>query len=133
MRLALDTNAYSNLQKGMIPNLEQLIKAPTTDQLILPFNVVGELRGGFRKGHKTSENYQILERFIAQDRVSVFYADEETIEIYANVWADLSKKGTKIPTNDLWIASICLQHGCALATSDRHFNHVPLLQTIKLD
>jgi predicted nucleic acid-binding protein len=29
-----------------------------------------------------------------------------------------------MPTNDLWIAASCLEHGAALLTPDAHFQHV---------
>ncbi len=128
MWLAYDTNAYSALQKGTAPELFRLTSH--TDQLALPFTVVAELRAGFKKGNQAVDNYQKLDRFIKQDGISVLYADDETLEVYAGIWAVLAKNGTPIPTNDIWIAAICLQHRCTLATNDKHFQHVPLLQTL---
>lgn len=39
----------------------------------------------------------------------------------------LRRQGTAIPTNDLWIAALAVQHGLALCTSDAHFRHLPQL------
>ena len=35
------------------------------------------------------------------------------------------RPGTPIPTNDLWIAAIAIEHGLSLYTRDAHFRHVP--------
>ncbi len=55
--------------------------------------------------------------------------DIETCRLYAALATLLEKSGTPIPQNDLWIASLALQHGAALATCDLHFQHVPGLKT----
>lgn len=128
MKIALDTNAYSALQLGKATRLE-----PTTDSaelLVIPFAVDAELRAGFKKGRKEKENYDKLQKFQALDRVTVVWPDEETNELYAKIWAELSAKGKPMPTNDVWIAAICLQYHLTLATSDKHFEHVPLLRKL---
>lgn len=35
------------------------------------------------------------------------------------------RQGTPIPTNDIWIAAIVLQHDLALLTGDAHFSSLP--------
>jgi hypothetical protein len=37
----------------------------------------------------------------------------------------LRRKGTPIPTNELWIAASAAQHGLMLLTLDHHFKEVP--------
>ena len=37
----------------------------------------------------------------------------------------LRKKGTPVPTNDLWIASTAMQHGLKVLTTDRHYLKIP--------
>ncbi|MBX3424918.1 MAG: PIN domain-containing protein [Pirellulales bacterium] len=39
-----------------------------------------------------------------------------------------SKRGTPIPTNDVWIAAQALQHNLTLDTRDEHFRKVPGLK-----
>lgn len=133
MRLAFDTNGYSALQKRAAPRLAPLLTAMETEAIGLPFMVVAELKAGFLKGKQTQRNNQTLERFLAQDRVAILYADTATIDVYARLWAELVSLGKKIPTNDMWIAALCLRHGYVLATNDRHFQQVPLLQTVTVD
>ena len=42
--------------------------------------------------------------------------------------AALRHAGTRIPINDAWIASQCLEHGAVLLTRNRHFRHIPGLR-----
>lgn len=128
MKLALDTNAYAALQLGTAIKLESLIDE--AELLALAFVVDAELRAGFKKGHKDRENYDKLQRFQTLDRVVVLWPDKETNELYAKIWSELSLRGKPIPTNDVWIAAICLQYNLTLITSDIHFEYVPLLQRL---
>jgi tRNA(fMet)-specific endonuclease VapC len=48
----------------------------------------------------------------------------QTADSYALVYASLRRKGTPIPTNDLWIAASTLEHGAALLTRDVHFSEI---------
>ena len=50
--------------------------------------------------------------------------DEETAEFYAKIYWDLKKKGTPIPSNDIWVAASAMRHGLALFTYDDHFKSV---------
>ena len=68
-----------------------------------------------------------LERFLASPRVGVLYADEATTRSYAGLFAQLRRQGTPIPTNDLWIAALAVQHGLALHSRDAHFDSIPQL------
>lgn len=128
MRLALDTSAYSKLQQGQSSKFLKLVE--TADELHLPFIVVAELRAGFRKGSQGSENTRRLETFLLSETTSILYANDDTINLYAEIWAALGRAGKLIPTNDIWIAALCIQHECELATNDEHFEMVPLLQTV---
>jgi tRNA(fMet)-specific endonuclease VapC len=40
-------------------------------------------------------------------------------------YRQLRRQGTPIPSNDLWIAALVLQHDLALCARDRHFDHLP--------
>lgn len=128
MKLALDTNAYSSLQLGAVPILKGVVDQ--ADQIILPFIVDAELKAGFHKGQKKDDNYTKLQKFKDLDIVLLLWADELTNELYARIWSDLAKAGKPIPTNDVWIAAICVQYQLSLASNDGHFNNIPLLQTI---
>jgi tRNA(fMet)-specific endonuclease VapC len=121
MNVALDTNAYSDFLRGVASRVGIVRRAT---QIYLPLIVVGELRAGFAAGSREPENLTGLRQFIASPRVAVLAPDEVTTEHYARVFLQLRQQGATIPTNDLWIAALALQHGVQLCTSDSHFRHV---------
>jgi len=86
--------------------------------------VLGELRAGFLKGSRLTENLAELEQFLASPRVAVVLVDEETAERYAVIFESLRRAGTPIPTNDIWIAASAMQSGSVLLTTDPHFQDV---------
>ena len=122
MRLALDTNRYTDLCRGLEDTVRLL---STAEAVFLPFVVVAELRAGFAFGRKTAKNESVLRRFLLKDGVSVLYADDQTTHHYAAAYRQLRTQGTPIPTNDLWVAALVLQHNLKLHDRDRHFDHLP--------
>lgn len=122
MRLAVDTNAYTAFCKG---NKTAVDAIQTADEIMLPLMVVAELRAGFVAGRKGDENEKTLQRFLNSKRVIVKNPDEGTTFIYARLFTYLRNKGTPIPINDLWIASITLQNDATLLTFDLHFEVLP--------
>ncbi len=124
MRVALDTNRYVDLCRGASQTVSLLEEA---EVIVLPFIVIGELRAGFALGRRTAENERILRRFLAKDGVRVLFADDQTTHHYAMLFRQLRTQGTPIPTNDMWLAALVLQHNLALHARDKHFDHLPQL------
>jgi tRNA(fMet)-specific endonuclease VapC len=124
VRVALDTNRYVDLCRGVPETVGLLEEA---EAILLPFVVVGELRAGFAHGRRQAENERVLRRFLLKDGVRVLFADDQTTHHYASVFRQLRKQGTPIPTNDMWLAALVLQHNLALHARDRHFDHLPQL------
>ncbi len=122
MRVALDTNRYVDLCKGVDETVALLEEA---EAVILPFVVLGELRAGFAHGRRPAENERTLRRFLLKDGVHVLFADDQTTHHYASVFRQLRKQRTPIPTNDMWLAALVLQHNLALHARDKHFEHLP--------
>ena len=122
MRLALDTNRYVDLcrdARGVAETLEM------AEAVFLPFPTLAELRAGFAVGSRGPANEQTLRRFLLKTGVSVLFPDEQTTHHYASVFRQLRAQGTPIPTNDMWIAALVLQHDLVLYARDRHFDHLP--------
>jgi tRNA(fMet)-specific endonuclease VapC len=124
VRIALDSNRYTDFCRGDARTVETLRSA---DEIWLPLVVLGELRAGFAHGSRRSDNEKILARFLGSSRVRVIVPDEQTTHFYADVYLALRKAGRPIPTNDLWIAALVLQHDLVLFARDTHFDHVPRL------
>ncbi len=127
MRLALDTNCYTEMCKGDEDVVELVEFAET---VVLPFVVVAELRAGFAVGARTRQNERVLQRFLSKPGVDVVFASDATTQQYAQVYAQLRTQGTPIPTNDIWIAAIVLEHQLVLCTRDEHFDHLPQVRRV---
>lgn len=127
LRLALDANRYVDFCKGVEVAVETIRRAR---QIVLPFVVLAELRAGFRYGGHARRNENALSRFLQSARVSVLFADEGTTHIYALLFTELRRAGTPIPTNDLWIAALVMQHDLVLFSRDKHFDYVPRIARV---
>lgn len=127
MRLALDTNRYTDLCRGDASVVETVERA---DEVWLPFIVLGELRAGFVVGTQGTRNEAVLRRFLLKSGVRVLYADEQTTHHYAAIYRQLRKQGTPIPTNAMWIAALALQHSLVLCARDAHFDALPQLTRV---
>lgn len=128
MELIFDTNAYVEVAKGNAAALQKLRRAA---KVHLTFISVAELRAGFACGTKTQQNEKNLQRFLSAARVNVLYADSETSLFYARIYATLRQNGTPVPTNDLWIAALALQHGLPVYSFDHHFSKIEAIDLIQ--
>lgn len=127
MKLALDPNRYADLCRGDRSVVEAVELA---DEVWLPFIVLAELRAGFVVGNQGPRNEAVLRRFLMRPGVGVLYADEQTTHHYGSVFRQLRKQGTPIPTNDIWIAALVLQHSLVLCARDAHFDALPQLPQV---
>jgi tRNA(fMet)-specific endonuclease VapC len=124
VRVALDTSRYTDFCRGD----EQAVAVfESASAVFLPFAVLGELRAGFAVGAHGARNEKVLRRFLMKNGVHPLYADDQTTHHYAAVFRQLRSQGTPIPTNDMWIAALVLQHNLALYSRDGHFDHLPQL------
>jgi tRNA(fMet)-specific endonuclease VapC len=124
VKLVLNTNRYTDLCRGDVSVVETIELA---DEVWLPFIVLGELRAGFAVGSQGPRNEAVLRRFLLKPAVGVLFADEQTTHHYAAVFRQLRKQNTPIPTNDIWIAALVLQHSLILFARDAHFDALPQL------
>ena len=124
MNLALDTNRYVDFCKGESATVSVLEEASS---IYIPFVVLGELRAGFRIGSRGTANERGLRELLMMEGVRPLWADDQTTHHYASVYAQLRHQGTPIPTNDMWIAALVLQHNLVLCARDAHFDHLPQL------
>ncbi len=129
MKIVLDTNRYSDLC-GNVTKVIEFIQ--TIDQVFVPLIVLAELRAGFAFGKKRDQNEKILTRFLNTEGISILTPDQQTTFFYADLYLFLRKRGTPIPTNDIWIAALTLQHNLYLFDRDSDFNNIPHLLRAKI-
>lgn len=124
LTLALDTNRYVDLVRNDATARAVVERA---ERVYLPFIVLGELRAGFLAGARAAANDSTLAEFLRSPHVDVLWAEEATTREFARLMVQLKQNGTPMPTNDVWIAALCLQHDVPLFTRDRHFDAIPRL------
>lgn len=122
MRIAIDTNRYRDFCEGVSGAVEMLAHA---SEIYVPFVTLAELRAGFLCGTIGRRNERVLIQFLNRPRVKMLLPDDGTTHHYARVFAQLRAQGTPIPTNDIWIAALVLQHDLSLYSRDGHFVHLP--------
>lgn len=120
----LDTNAYSRLMQGD----EGVIRiADEASRVYLCSVVLGELMSGFRHGTRYERNCADLIEFRNDPKVVCVFSTEQTAGNYGELMAGLSKAGTKIPTNDVWIGAFAKEHGVAVLSFDSHMKFMTSL------
>ena len=117
--IAFDTNTYSAFKCGDSDIIEIVQYADTIN---ISSIAIGELFAGFAIGTKEKNNKKELSDFLNTNRCQVISVDQNTPLYYAHIYKLLRQKGTPIPTNDLWIAALAMQHGHILCTLDKHFS-----------
>jgi tRNA(fMet)-specific endonuclease VapC len=122
VRILVDTNSLTDVFRGA-PALVRIVESAR--EVWLPFVALAEIKAGFLVGERSAANEALLLAFLQLPHVDVVYADHETTEIYARLFLQLRRAGTPIPTNDLWIASLAVQHQFCLVSRDRHFDKLP--------
>src|SRR5262245_11984653 len=127
MRLALDTNRYVDFARKVPEALERVREA---DHIFMTFVVLAELRSGFLCGSRSAENERTLVKFLNSPRVVILEPDEDTTHHYARLFRQLRVQGTPIPTNDIWIAALVVQHNLRLFARDAHFDAFPQLARV---
>jgi len=123
--LILDTNALSAAAGHEPAALELVARA---ERVAVPVIVLGEYRLGIAQSRYHASYKNWLRDWIAA--VTVLDIEEETAQYYAAIGLELKKKGTPIPSNDLWIAALCRQHSLPIVSRDRHFDLVAGIQRL---
>jgi predicted nucleic acid-binding protein len=118
--LILDTNALSAFFKGD-PDLNKFLSE--TGRQHLPTVVIGEYRFGLMRSRLRHHLQEQLSGLVSDSIVLTI--DLTTTIHYARVRDELSRLGTPIPENDVWIAALARQHDLPVVTRDRHFERVP--------
>jgi tRNA(fMet)-specific endonuclease VapC len=121
VRLLVDTKCLTGALRGDATAVDMLERA---EEVWIPFVALAEIKAGFAGGTRAGANEALLHAFLRLPGVSVVFADRETTDVYARLYTQLRRAGTPIPTNDLWIASLAVQHELPVFSRDRHFRKV---------
>jgi tRNA(fMet)-specific endonuclease VapC len=122
VKLLLDTNRLSD---ALAEEDEVLDALEAAEAVHVPVIALGEIRAGFLSGRRPADNETRLQWFLSQDGISTLGVDAPVSHRYAQIHKALRTRGKPIPTNDLWIAAMAIEHGLVVYTRDSHFQSVP--------
>ena len=123
--MILDTNALSGFFEG---NAAVGAALEGTARIFLPVIVLGEYRFGLLRSKKRRSIEPVLAALEAA--ATVLPVDTDTVRPYAEIRDRLKHAGTPIPSNDLWIAALAIQHRLPILSRDAHFDRVRSLRRI---
>ena len=122
MKVLLDTNRPSDAL-ALVDEVVDVLEA--AEEVYVPVIALGEIRAGFLRGNRPAKNETRLQWFLSQNGVNTLGIDAAVSHRYAGVHHALRARGRPVPTNDLWLAAMAIEHGLILYTRDTHFAHVP--------
>jgi predicted nucleic acid-binding protein len=128
-RYCLDTSAYSHFKRGHAPVVEVIDRAVWIG---IPSIVIGELQVGFLLGDRLASNRADLAEFLRHPVVEELPVNGEIGLIYAEIVVALRKRGTPVPSNDIWIAAAAARAGSPVLTYDSHFSAIERITTVML-
>jgi len=120
-RVLIDTNIYIEFLRGD-ENINNILSS--ADFIAFSVISIGEILAGFKIWSDEKKYLNELDEFLYSPRLIIYDIDSETSEFYAKIHNELRIADNPIPTNDMWIAALSLQHGIKLLTNDKHFVNV---------
>ena len=128
MRLLIDSNRFIDFCSG---DPEVISRLETASLVIVPFVVLAEIRVGSLLLKRGDIQARILTEFFQQPGVRTAHSTDVTTHHCATLYAYLRKQGTPIPTNDIWIAALAMEHSLVIYTRDPHFDLLPQIPKIR--
>jgi tRNA(fMet)-specific endonuclease VapC len=125
-KFLLDTNIVIAIFANDLSVNKELAKA---DEVFIPSVVLGELFYGAFKSSRIDENIERINEFA--NNSSVLVCDTSTSKQYGKIKNSLRLKGTPIPENDIWIASIAKANDLTLVSRDDHFKEIDRLLLVE--
>jgi tRNA(fMet)-specific endonuclease VapC len=128
-RYCLDTSAYSHFKRGHPPAVAVVDRA---DWIGVPAIVIGELWTGFLLGSLPERNHAELTEFLRHPAVEELPVDGDIGRIYGEIIVALRRRGTPLPSNDIWIAAAAASAGATVLTYDSHFTAIERVSSLVL-
>jgi tRNA(fMet)-specific endonuclease VapC len=126
-KFLLDSNIVIDIFRGRTKTID---KVKEIDSIYIPVIVLGELYFGANKSNQTPK--RILEIEQLEKTVIILDITKITARVYGEIKEKLRAKGTLIPENDIWIASIAKENNLPIVTRDKHFKHVEGIKIVMI-
>ena len=119
----LDTNICIYLIKESPVRVIRTIQSKRPDEIAISSVTFAELQFGVDKSQHTEKNQKALDRFLAPLEIRPF--DVEAGRVYAQVRADLQRRGKGIGALDMMIGAHALALGATFVTNNvREFKRI---------
>lgn len=128
IRYLLDTNTASYIIKGNMPNVRDHLRRVPISEVGISTVTEAELRFGVARMPQPSRLALAVEEFII--RLEILSWDSEAAKQYANLRAEMEKKGEPIGNLDMMIAAQALASDLTLVTHDRVFRRLSKLKIL---
>jgi len=115
----LDTSIIIEIFNG---NVKVADRVNSLKKFAVSTIVLGELYTGINRVVNKAKHQKMLNDFL--QLCQVMDVDSNTSKHYGEIMSQLHKKGKPIPTKDVWIAALSIQHKHMLITTDKHFNEI---------
>ena len=115
----LDTNIIIDFFRNKQNVVDKIL---VLNNIYVPITAVGELYYGAYLSKKTETHIDKINIFLK--KVNILQIDEDTAKVYGEIKFKLKLRGKPIPENDIWIASITIQHNLELLSNDKHFKYI---------
>ena len=127
VRLALDTNRYTDLCRGTASVVEAVELA---DEVLLPLSSWANYALDSRWEPEGPKNEAVLRRFLMKPGVGVLYADEQTTHHYAAVYRQLRNRAPPSRSTICGSPPWSCNMRCVLCARDAHFDALPQLPRV---
>ncbi len=127
MKYLLDTNVCIRYINGRSAQIRAKLPTIPLKDVFVSVITKAELFYGSAKSQTPQISRLKQEEFL--ETISILSLNDDTIDQYAIIRADLEKRGTPIGANDLFIAAIALAHDLTLITHNTgEFGRIPQLK-----
>jgi len=101
----------------------ELAKALAGEQMLsIPVIVIGEFRFGILGSRHRARYDAWLTALLEVCRLLPI--ELSTAERYATIRHDLKRRGRPIPSNDVWVAALAIEHALPVVSRDEHFDSI---------
>ena len=123
----LDTNIIIDFFRNKQNVVDKIL---VMNNIFVSVTSVGELYYGAYLSKNPEINIDKINVFLK--KVNILEIDEDTAKAYGKIKFKLKVKGNPIPENDIWIASISIQHNLELLSNDKHFKYIDDLKVTEI-
>ncbi len=128
-KVLLDTNTYTLFKNQKSEDALNIVDFAI--EIGLPNVVMAELYSGFYSGNRFAQNVKELEEFLQLPNTRVVHFSKATPQIFGEQQAKLRKQGITVPHNDLWIASLAIEHDFVVYSLDKHLKMISSITVIQ--